>query len=157
MDEGSTPDTIERITIEYHKITKCASDEPAQETEEREYSETLCIDRKTGILGLVQSTDAARRISHQYECQSGVESLLDFLGETRLFFSKAGFSGEITGDLYPLRKIPSSLKREDTFLADPPRRVKIRFPHTQRDRIFHLVCHIEKFADPGRLDVYDLL
>ena len=117
MDEGSTPDTIERITIEYHKITKCASDEPAKETEEREYSETLCIDRKTGILGLVQSADAARRISHQYECQSGVESLLDFLGETRLFFSKAGFSGEITGDLYPLRKYTITIE----YQKDPPR------------------------------------
>ena len=117
FDGGSTPDIIERITIDYHKITKYASDESTQETEEREYSETLCIDRKTGILELVQSADAARQISHRYECQSGVEYLLDFLGETKLFFSKVESSGEMTENLYPLRKYTVMIE----YQKDPPR------------------------------------
>ena len=44
-------------------------------------------------------------------------------------------------------KCPSLFKREDSFLTDPPRRVKVRLSHTQGDRILHLIRHVEKPAD----------
>ena len=45
----------------------------------------------------------------------------------------------------------------NALIPDVPGCIKIRFPHTQRDSVLHLIYDIKKFADTGGLDIHDLI
>jgi hypothetical protein len=49
----------------------------------------------------------------------------------------------------------SLTKRIDRRVVDGPRRIEIRFAHTQRNRILHFADNIKKFADARRFDAGD--
>ncbi len=90
FDGNYKPDSINRIVVDYHRVTKIKpSVRPEGVTWEYitwDYTEQLVIDRKTETLEHTRIIGSGCKISHRYEIEGGIESLLDsFDGDS--FFS----------------------------------------------------------------------
>lgn len=86
-------DKINRITIDYHRISRI---KPMQNISEEieyvtwDYTEQLIIDRETEILEHIQKIGAGRKVSRKYEIEDGIESLLDDFDAEDLFANIQG-------------------------------------------------------------------
>lgn len=94
FDGNCKPDVINKITLDYHRITKI---KPAQKTEGAEwkyltwdYSERLVIDRETETLEHIQNIGTGCKVSRKYEIEDGIESLLENFEATELFTNIKG-------------------------------------------------------------------
>ena len=87
-------DTINRITIDYRRITKIrlktVPDKGCLEDATWDYSECLIIDRETNTLEHVQNIGSACKVSRKYEIEDGIESLLESFDDTNLFENVEG-------------------------------------------------------------------
>lgn len=88
FDGNCKPDKVNKITIEYHRVTKIKPKEPISESEEYvtwDYKESLIIDRKTETIEHIQNIGSGCIISRKLQVQGGVEALLDDLDAESLF------------------------------------------------------------------------
>lgn len=88
-------DIINKITLDYHRITKIISNKVAEDITDKlliwDYSEHLIIDRQTETLEYIRNIGIGCKVSHKYEIEGGIESLFDDLNAENLF-------GDITGN-----------------------------------------------------------
>lgn len=81
-------DMINRIAIDYHRVTKIIPAKPPSDTVEYftwDYAEHLIIDRATETLEHIQNLGTGCKVSRKYEVEGGIESLLDDFELERLF------------------------------------------------------------------------
>ncbi len=94
FDGNNKPDRVDRITIDYHRITKIKPRQPISETVEYvtwDYVERLVLDRKSETLEHIQNIGSGCVVSRKYYVQGGIEGLLDDIDADDLF-------GEIEGN-----------------------------------------------------------
>lgn len=89
FDGNSKPDVINKITLDYHRLTKI---KPGQKPEGEEwefvtwdYTERLIIDRETETLEHIQNIGTGCKVSRKYEIEGGIESLLENFDAEKLF------------------------------------------------------------------------
>lgn len=89
FDGNCKPDVINKITLDYHRVTKIKS---AQRPEDRtsdyvtsDYTEHLIIDRETETLEHIQNIGTGCNVSCKYEIEGGIESLLEKFDAEDLF------------------------------------------------------------------------
>lgn len=82
LDGNSKQDVINKVTLDYHRITKI---ETRQGIVTWDATERLVIDRATETLEYVQSLGTGCKISHKYEIEGGVENLLEHFDAKTLF------------------------------------------------------------------------
>lgn len=89
LDGNANPDQIDRITVDYQRITKIKpmeiSDEATWDYVTWDYSECLIIDRETNTLEHIQNIGTKCKVSHKYEVEGGIESLLENFDAEELF------------------------------------------------------------------------
>lgn len=91
--DGTEP--ITRITLDYHRRTGSPPEDGPQAVWDD--VEQLTIDRKTGVLALIQNIGPGCRISRRYEMPGGVGSLLDNFSRANFFPPPAGGPDDVTG------------------------------------------------------------
>ncbi len=94
FDGNNKPDRVDRITVDYHRVTKMKPKFPVSDTVEYvtwDYTERLVIDRKSETLEHIQNIGSGCVVSRRYYVQGGVENLLDEIDAYNLF-------GEIEGN-----------------------------------------------------------
>lgn len=87
FDGNNKPDRVDRVTIDYHRITK-------REGKNRfiwNYTEKLVLDRESETIEHIQNIGLGCVVSRKYYVQGGVEGLLDEIDPDDLF-------GEIEGN-----------------------------------------------------------
>ncbi|MEF9917474.1 MAG: hypothetical protein RR746_08990 [Lachnospiraceae bacterium] len=101
------PDVINRIVLDYHRLTRIKPKEvPKGATCEFvtwNYTEQLIIDRKTDTLEHIQNIGIRCKVSHKYENEDGIESLLDRFDADDLF-------GNIIGNPDDVVETPNETK-----------------------------------------------
>lgn len=75
FDGKSYSDLIERITLDYYKVTQIHAKDMLEMTR-RDYSEQLLIDRKVGVLEHTLNRGAGNKSYHKYEAENDVHRLL---------------------------------------------------------------------------------
>lgn len=94
FDGNNKPDVINKIALDYHRLTKIKPKEVPEgatwELATWDYTEQLIIDRETETLEHIQNIGTACRVSHKYEIEGGIESLLDDFDVDDLFDHIAG-------------------------------------------------------------------
>ena len=88
FDGNNKPDKVNKITIEYNRVTKIKPKELISESEEYvtwDYLESLTIDRKTETIEHIQNVGSGCIVSRKFQVQGGVENLLDDLDGDNLF------------------------------------------------------------------------
>jgi hypothetical protein len=88
FDGNNKPDKVNKIIIEYHRVTKIKPKESMSESEEYVtwyYKESLTIDRKTETIEHIQNIGSGCIVSRKFQVQGGVENLLDDLDGDSLF------------------------------------------------------------------------
>lgn len=94
FDGNNKPDMVDRVTIDYHRITKIKPKQPVSESMEFvtwDYTEKLVLDRESETLEHIQNIGSGCVVSRKYYVQGGVENLLDGIDADDLF-------GEIEGN-----------------------------------------------------------
>ncbi len=94
FDGNNKPDRVDRVTIDYHRITKIKPKNPVSDTVEFvtwNYSEKLVLDRESETLEHIQNIGSGCIVSRKYYVQGGIEGLLDDIDADGLF-------GEIEGN-----------------------------------------------------------
>lgn len=72
---NNKPEEIERIVIDYHRITKFKSQLPSADTVDTatwDYSEQLLIDRETDTIEYIRRIGSGCVVTWKYEVQEGV-------------------------------------------------------------------------------------
>lgn len=88
FDGNNKPDKVNKITIEYRRVTKIKPKESISESEEYvtwDYLESLTVDRKTETIEQIQNFGSGCIVSRKFQVQGGVENLLDDLDGDSLF------------------------------------------------------------------------
>lgn len=88
FDGSFKPDKINRITVDYHSVTKIKPKQPIIKEASYltwDYTEQLIIDRRSESIEHIQNIGTACIISHKYQIQDGVVGLLDDLDAVYLF------------------------------------------------------------------------
>ena len=88
FDGSFKPDKVNRITVDYHRITKIKPKQPISGDSSFvtwNYTEQLIIDRETESIEHIQNIGTCCTISHKYKVQDGVVELLDDLDADYLF------------------------------------------------------------------------
>lgn len=86
-------DKINRITIDYHRISRIKRMQNISEEIEYvtwDYTEQLIIDRETETLEHIQKIGTGSKVSRKYEIEGGIESLLDDFDAEDLFANIQG-------------------------------------------------------------------
>lgn len=94
FDGNNKPDRVDRITVDYHRVTKIKPKQPISETAEYvtwDYSEKLILDRESETLEHIQNIGTGCIVSRKMYIEGGVENLLDRIDADVLF-------GEIEGN-----------------------------------------------------------
>ncbi|MDQ0155453.1 hypothetical protein [Robertmurraya andreesenii] len=93
FDGGNKPDRVERISIDYHRVTKIkpmALPNKNVDTITWEYSEQLVIDRETETIEHILQIGSGCVVTRKYQVEEGVSSFLDDLDADTLFESIEG-------------------------------------------------------------------
>ncbi|MEI3614299.1 hypothetical protein [Pseudogracilibacillus sp. SO30301A] len=94
FDGNCKPDIINKITLDYHRVTKIKPKEvPEDSTWEFvtwDYTERLIIDRDTETLEHIQNIGTGCKVSRKYEVEGGIESLLENFDAEDLFSHSEG-------------------------------------------------------------------
>lgn len=107
FDGNNKPDVINRIVLDYHRLTKIKTKEvpedAAWEFVSWDYTEQLILDRQTETLEHIQNIGTGCKVSHKYEIEGGIESLLDDFDAEVLF-------GNIVGNPDDVAETPDESK-----------------------------------------------
>ena len=107
FDGNWKPDVINRITLDYHRVTKIKPKEVPEEANWEyvtwDYTEHLMIDRETETLEHIQNIGTGCKVSRKYEMKGGIASLLDNFDAEDLF-------GPIEGNSYDVIDTPNETK-----------------------------------------------
>lgn len=102
FDGNCKPDVINRITLDYHKVTKI---KPEQELEgatrksaTQDYTEQLIIDRETETIEHIQNIRTNCKISRKYEIKGGIKCLLESFDADDLFSYIEGNPDDVIED-----------------------------------------------------------
>ena len=99
FDGNCKPDVINRIALDYHRVTKIKPQEvPEGATWEFvtwDYTEHLIIDRETETLEHIQNIGSGCKVSRKYEIEGGIESLLENFNAEDLFSHIEGNSDDV--------------------------------------------------------------
>lgn len=99
FDGNCKPDVINRIALDYHRVTKIKLQEvPEDATWEFvtwDYTEHLIIDRETETLEHIQNIGSGCKVSRKYEIEGGIESLLENFNAEDLFSHIEGNSDDV--------------------------------------------------------------
>jgi len=101
FDGNYKPDRVDKITIDYHRVTKIKPKVPISDTVEYctwDYSEQLVIDRETETLEHTQRVGSGCIITRKYYVQEGVIDLLDDLDADCLFEHIVGNAPDVITD-----------------------------------------------------------
>ena len=94
LSDSRESDTINRIALDYHRVTKIkpkeVPEDAAWEFAIWDYTEQLIIDRETETVEHIQTIGSGCKISHRYEIEGGIESLLDRFDANYLFENIVG-------------------------------------------------------------------
>lgn len=107
FDGNNKPDRVDRITIDYHHVTKIKPKQPVSESAEYviwNHSEKLVMDRESETLEYIQNIGSSCIVSRKIYAEGGVENLLDDIDADELF-------GEIEGN--PDDVIENPLETQD--------------------------------------------
>lgn len=88
FDGNNKPDRVERITVDYHRITKIKPKQSLSETTEYvswDYTEKLILDRESETLEHIQNIGSGCTVSRKMYVEGGVENLLDDINAEELF------------------------------------------------------------------------
>lgn len=89
FDGQESPDQIEALKIDYHRVTKIKPrvlpEDASYEYVTWDYSESILIDRATETLTHIQNVGSGCKIKREYEIEGGISSLLETLEEDGLF------------------------------------------------------------------------
>lgn len=89
FDGNAKPDVINKITINYHRVTKIKLDQKPKEVKKDfitwDYSECLIIDRKSGTLEYIQNIGTDSNIAFKYKINDGIVNLLERFDARKLF------------------------------------------------------------------------
>lgn len=89
FDGNCKLDVINKITLDYHRVTKMKPDHKPEGAEWKfvtwDYTERLIIDRKTETLEHIQNIGTGCNVSHKYEIEGEIESLLENFDAEDLF------------------------------------------------------------------------
>lgn len=88
FDGDNKPDKVERISIDYHRVTKIKPKVPPSENVDTvtwDYSEQLVIDRETETIEHIQRIGSGCVVTRKYQVEEGVSSFLDDLDADTLF------------------------------------------------------------------------
>jgi hypothetical protein len=88
FDGNHKPDVINKITLDYCRLTKIKPKkvpENAREYFTWEYAEHLTIDRETETIEYIQNIGTRCKVSRKYEIEGGIESLLEHFNAEELF------------------------------------------------------------------------
>lgn len=103
FDGQFKPDPINKIAIDYHRITKIKPKEipdgASWEYATWDYTEQLIIDRETESLEHIQNIGTGCVLSHKYKVQDGIACLLDDLNTDYLFDYIEGNNDEVVDEL----------------------------------------------------------
>ena len=97
---NNVTDEIDRIEIEYHRVTHeypCLDKLNVNQIQ-HDYTETLLLDRKSGSIECVENMEVGYRISHKYELKWEVEELLDVFSDCDLFSYIEGNPDDVIDD-----------------------------------------------------------
>ena len=86
-------DKINRITVDYHRVTKIKPKQPISETAEYvtwDYTEQLIVDRESESIEHIQNIGTGCIVSRKYKVEGGVEGLFDDLDANCLFDNIVG-------------------------------------------------------------------
>ena len=107
FDGNNKPDTINRIVLDYHRLTKIKPREAPEGAEWEfvtwDYTEQLIIDRETETLEYIQNIGTGCKVSRRYEIEDGIDGLLDVF-ETDVLF------GKIVGNPDDVVETPNEIK-----------------------------------------------
>lgn len=107
FDGNNKPDVINRIVLDYHRLTKIKTKEvpedAAWEFVSWDYTEQLILDRQTETLEHIQNIGTRCKVSRKYEIEGGIESLLDDFDADVLF-------GNIVGNPEDVAETPNEFK-----------------------------------------------
>lgn len=106
FDGRFKPDTIDKIIVDYHRVTKIKAKQTLNEKNEFvtwDYTEQLIIDRETESIEYIQNIGTGCTVSHKYNVQDGIERLLDDLDTDYLF-------GYIEGNPFDIMDTPNETK-----------------------------------------------
>lgn len=101
FDGNCKQDRVDKITINYHRITKIKPKVPISDTVEYctwDYSEQLVLNRETETLEHIKCVGSGCVISHKYYVQEGVTGLLDDLDASSLFQQITGNDPDVITD-----------------------------------------------------------
>lgn len=93
FDGNCKPDKINRITVDYHRVTKIKPKQPINEETEYvtwNYTEQLIVDRESECIEHIQNIGTGCIVSRKYKVEGGVEGLLDNLDADYLFDNIVG-------------------------------------------------------------------
>ena len=89
FDGNNKPDRVDRVTIDYHRITKIkpktVSEGATREYVTWDYTEKLVLDRESETLEHIQNIGSGCVVSRKYYVQGGVVGLLDDIDADDLF------------------------------------------------------------------------
>lgn len=117
FDGNNKPDVINRITLDYHRLTKIKPKEvpenAAWEHVTWDYTEHLIIDRETETLEHIQNIRTGCKVSRKYEIEGGIESLLENFDAEDLFSYIEGNPDDVIDTPYETKdyKITIDYKR----------------------------------------------
>ena len=94
FNNSPKPKVIEKIIVEYHRLTKFKPREAPEEAQ-CEYAifnctERLVIDRETETLEHIQNIGTRHKVTHKYEIDGGIKNLLDMFNGDDLFNNLVG-------------------------------------------------------------------
>ncbi len=94
FDGNSKPDVINRIVIDYNRVTKIKP-KVIPEGATWDYNEHLIVDRKTETLEHIQVIGTGCRISRKYQVEGGIENILDSFDADELFTQIEGNPSDV--------------------------------------------------------------
>lgn len=101
FDGNNKPDTVNRIEVFYHRVTKIKPKEPVSENIEYavwDYTESLVIDSYGESIEHIQNIGTGCSVTRKYKVEDGVESLLKGLDAESLFGHVERNREDVVGD-----------------------------------------------------------
>ena len=105
FDGNYKPDIVNRIEVDYHRITQIMPKQSAVELDRVvwNYTESLVIDRNQESIEQIQNIGTGCSVSHKYMVEDGIDSLLDDLDVDVLFGHIEGNPVDVVDDPNEIR------------------------------------------------------
>lgn len=111
FDGNNKPDMVNRIEVNYHRITTIKPKVPTSEHAEYavwDYTESLIVDRESESIEHIQNIGSGCSVSRKYKVEGGVESLLEDMDVESIFDHIEGNPENVVVD--PLETIDYTIK-----------------------------------------------